>query len=385
MPENFEHASPRPLINPALRQSAQRLGAWMAMALPLWADRAQLSDGSWVEHLQLDGTPDYDAERRWRVIGRQAVAYAQATLAGWHDGTQTARRSFDVYWSQGWTGTHMVHRIAGDGTVSDGRHDLYDHAFALLACARMLQLTGDAVYRDRARDVTDYLARHAHPSGGWHEGAIKPSPRRQNPHMHLLEASLALYEATGSVDDLSIADAVITLFDDHFHQEGLIREFFTHDWSADPALGDQVEPGHAVEWVWLLRRYEMATGRDRSAARVQLYDRAFRQRLGRLYDAERRDGTIDRQTTRLWVQTEAVKAHLAMADTGHPGADGMAAASIDALFGSFLRQDGLWNDQLNACDAVISQTIPVSTLYHIVGMAVEADRLSEPMAGAIGF
>lgn len=379
MPENFRHSTPVPeivpSIDPALRRSAARLRECMAMALPIWAARAQRPDGSWVEHLTLDGTPDLGAERRWRVIGRQAVAYAQGTLAGWHDGTDTARRSFDAYWSQGWTGTHMVHRIGADGTVTDGRHDLYDHAFALLACARMLQVTGNADYHRKAQAVTAYLDRHRHPAGGWYEGTVKPTPRRQNPHMHLLEASLALFEATGDGADLSIAHAVIALFDTHFLKDGLIGEFFGDDWSPDPACGDHVEPGHAVEWVWLLRRYEAATGTDRRCARLSLYDRAFRQRLGRLYDAEQRDGTIDRQTTRLWVQTEAVKAHLAMADAGWAGAAGMAAASIDAMFGTFLRGDGLWNDQLNACDAVLSDTIPVSTLYHIVGMAAEADRL----------
>ena len=46
------------------------------------------------------------------------------------------------------------------------------------------------------------------------------------------------------------------------------------------------------------------------------------------------------------VQTEAFKAHLAMAESGAPGA------------------------------AEIATTIPVSTMHHIVGMVVEVERVS---------
>lgn len=377
MVETLEHLSAEPRAHPSLRQSALRLREWLAMALPLWADRAQRPNGSWVEHLSLNGAPDFSAERRWRVMARQSVSYAQGSLVGLYEGADVAMRSFDAYWSQGWTGDHMVHRIAPDGTVTDGRDDLYDHAFALLACARMLQLTGDAHYHDKAKAVLAYLERQADAAGGWREGSVKPLPRRQNPHMHLLEASMALFEATDDPDDLSIAHEVMALFETHFLRAGTIGEFFDADWSLNAEQGDHIEPGHAAEWIWLIRRYEMATGRDFSAARQALYDRTFRQRLARLYDCETRGGDIIRQTTRCWVQTEAVKAHLAMAETGHPGAAGMAAATLDAMFGTFLRPDGLWNDQLNACDAVVSDTIPVSTLYHIVGMGVEADRVVE--------
>lgn len=52
----------------ALQQASARLRDWCAMrALPYWAEHAQKIDESWVEHLYLDGLPDLNAERRWRV------------------------------------------------------------------------------------------------------------------------------------------------------------------------------------------------------------------------------------------------------------------------------------------------------------------------------
>lgn len=356
----------------------QSLKAWVTdTALPVWAERAQRPGGDWVEHLHLDGTPDENAERRWRVLARQAVAYAHAAHLGWYpDGEQIAKRTFEAYWQQGWTGTHMVHRILPDGTISDPRPDLYDHAFGLLACARMIQLTGDALYRDRADQILGWIESQRHSEGGWAEGEVKPAPRRQNPHMHLLEASLALHEATGRSEVLAIAREVIGLFEHHFLRGDVIGEFFLEDWTPHPDCGDVVEPGHAVEWIWLLTQYDQVAGTDHSDACQTLYDRAFRQRLVDLYDEEDLSGEIVRQTTRTWVMTETVKAHLSMAERGRPGARDMALATIEAMMGPVLRPDGLWVDQRNACGSPVAKTIPVSTLYHIVGMAIEADRVA---------
>ena len=354
----------------ALAHQAARLRDWVSACLPVWAERARLPDGSWVEHLHLNGTPDVAAERRWRVMARQATAYAQATQAGWFDGDAIARETFDVLWDQGFTGTHIVHRILPDGTVSDARDDLYDHAFALLACARLFGLTAQPDYLRKADRVLCYVESQQHPAGGFSEGSISPLPRRQNPHMHLLEASLALFEASGDAAHLALAREVMALFEAHVLDTDIVREFFTQDWGLDPKRGDVVEPGHAVEWVWLLDQYDRATGADNGDARRALYTRALHQRPLFLFDEERADGETVRETSRLWVQTETLKAHLAMGERDR------AAALIDAMLGTSLRPDGTWWDQLNRCGANVATTIPVSTLYHIVLAAVEAERVA---------
>ena len=360
----------------ALPQAAMRLREWTVDSLRLWAERARLPDGSWVEHLHPDGTPDLRAERRWRVMARQAVAYAQATQAGWLDGHDVAESSFAVFWDQGFTGTHVVHRILPNGVVSDDRDDLYDHAFALLACARMFSLTGEVGFLRKAERVLRYVESQQHPAGGFKEGSVRASPRRQNPHMHLLEASLALFGATGDAAHLALAREVVELFERHFLDVDVVREFFTEDWALDPERGDVVEPGHAVEWVWLLGQFDAATGEAHGDAARALYRRALHQRPVFLFDEERANGETVRETSRLWVQTETVKAHLAMAERGEPDARARAALTIDAMLGASLRPDGTWWDQLNRCGANVARTIPTSTMYHIVLMAVEAERVA---------
>src|SRR3546814_13925869 len=64
-------------------------------------------------------------------------------------------------------------------------------------------------------------------------------------HMHLLEACLALHEATKETAYLDRAGLLLDLFRDRFLVTGSLREFFTDD--LRPAPGDAgriVEPGH---------------------------------------------------------------------------------------------------------------------------------------------
>ena len=358
----------------ALQTSAARLKRWVIdKALPVWAERAQLADGSWVEHLTLEGEPDLSAERRWRVLARQVYVYAKATQLGWTDGREISVRTYTRMREVGY-----VHRVGMDGVVNNPMRDFYDHAFYLLAASSLYALTKQSGYLAESEIILSWLDSDlSHPSGGWTESdqAELSDTRRQNPHMHLLEASLFLHSVTGEDRHLSYARQVFDLFERHFFDAGTISEFFDADWSlASGDHGQTTEPGHAVEWVWLLGQYAKATGTDVSAYQSALYHRALRHRDIFLNDEEDKSGHIRRETKRLWVQTEVIKAHLAMAETGTPGSRDMAAATIDALFPTYLTAEGLWHDQVNACRANVATTIPVSTFYHILCMASEAAR-----------
>ena len=80
----------------ALQTSSVRLRHWCATkALPIWAARAQKNDKSWVEQLNIDGSPDQKAERRWRVLARQVYVYAKASSLGWFDGQAIAVSTYE--------------------------------------------------------------------------------------------------------------------------------------------------------------------------------------------------------------------------------------------------------------------------------------------------
>lgn len=360
----------------ALSQSALRLRQWcIEKALPLWAERAQRVDGSWVEHLHLDGTADELAERRWRVLARQVYVYAKASSLGWFDGQDIAVNTYETMKAAGY-----VHRVSADGIVANQMRDLYDHAFYVLAASSLYGLTEERKYLDDAESLLNWItASLSHPEGGWQESdqVDKAAARRQNPHMHLLEASLFLHSITQNGKHLKFAQDVFKLFEAHFFDKGRISEFFEADWTVLPgSKGQTAEPGHAVEWIWLLGQYRKATQQDVRHYQNALYKTALRGRGWFLNDEEDKSGTIRRETKRLWVQTEVIKAHLTMAERGTHGSRDMAAATIDALFPTFLTPEGVWHDQINTCGMNSAKTIPVSTFYHILCMAAESERIA---------
>lgn len=360
----------------ALKHSANRIRRWVIdQALPLWAERAQHESGRWVEHLHLDGTADLSAELRWRVLARQIYVYAEATRWNWYEGTKIARQTYEHMRKTGY-----VQRVDASGKPTERRRDLYDHAFFLLASTSLYRLTKDPQYLKAVDEICTALdTEFAHPDGGWNETPRGALPRRQNPHMHLLEAFLYLYNETRDAKHLAYAEHIIELFKAHFFdsKNHIIREYFNDDWSyVSGDKGTTAEPGHAMEWIWLLFRYEFSSGRDTKYWRDTLYANALKNRGFFLNDEENVKGDIRRETRRLWVQTEVIKAHLTMAENNIAGSADMASAFIDGLFETYLKANGTWCDQTNACGGEIAKTIPVSTFYHIACMAFEAERVS---------
>ena len=371
--------SVKPYHQSPLGCSAQRLKSWtIDKALPIWAARGQFADGSWAEHLWLSGQVDDQAQRRWRVLARQIYVYAQAAQTGWYDGLKIAQSTHKAMMQLGY-----IHRAAINGQVMDTKRDLYDHAFYLLAHTSLYKLTGQDQYLQQAEAILTFLDQDmAHKNGGWAEYACAAPDalRRQNPHMHIFEASLYLYGATRDQNHLGYAHKIYDLFTAHFfnRKTATIREFFTKDWRALGApLGTSAEPGHAAEWVWLLWQYQKASGVNTNDYSTALYNGLHKNTAYFLNDEEDETGMTRRETKRLWVQTELIKAHLAQAERGVIGCADMAAALMDGLFGLYLTPDGLWHDQINACGINVAKTIPASTFYHILCMAVEAERVAK--------
>lgn len=220
-------------------------------------------------------------------------------------------------------------------------------------------------------------------------GQEAPLPRRQNPHMHLLEAFLALHEVTGEPEWLVRAEAIVGLFTRSFYdaETGQLTEFFDRDWRESARDGVRLrEPGHHFEWVWLLHRYGRFAGEDWVHPVMQrLFDWAWQRGIDRreggifaAYDAVDPNGQVlAAGSKRLWPQTEALKACLALAEAGgHPPAEEGAAAILESLFANFVSRDhALWHDQFSGAGAMIAPAIPASSLYHLYLAITEVIRL----------
>lgn len=369
-----------------LQAAARRLESWIQQeALPLWLERGLVANlGANYERLTPAGVPDLTASTRVRVQARQAFFFAAAYTRGWCPAGANTAKALLAFVQQ-----HAAHPSAGAGythlmnpefVVVDTKQDLYDHAFFLLANAWCYRALNDRAYLAEADKLIAHLdACFGSSVGGWIEGDYAYACRRQNPHMHLFEAFLALYDASGDAKYLARVGEIFALFQSHFFdaEQAVLFEFFDDHWQRLPgAKGDTVEPGHMMEWVWLLDWYSRRSGRP-----VARYTRALYQRglaigmapSGLLYDAVAPDGRIIDPNKRCWGITELIKASLVQIRAGHPDAEAIAIKAVDDLFNFYLcaPTPGSYVDQRGANDEVVVDTAPASTLYHLIVAAME--------------
>lgn len=369
------------------------MDAWLReQALPLWATSGfDAEAGRFEEGLSFEGKRLPEVPIRLLVQARQIFVFALAHRRHRYPGADAlVERAFkslqsDYFRPDGRDG--WAFSIARDGSVVDSTRDLYAHAFVLLAVASYVRTTGKREGLALAHETLTFLDRDmAAPQGGGYLESVpvREGPRRQNPHMHLFEAMLALWECSGDRQFLDRAVKLVDLFADRFFQgeQGVLAEYFDAAMAPAAGSGAIVEPGHHFEWCWLLRRHEGATGDDRIAAIVdRLYAHANRNGFdteGLIVDEVRPDGTIVKASRRLWPMTEAIKCNLAEAARGRSGSLENACALTALLYEQFLSgaPRGGWIDRLGEDGARLGDFMPASSLYHLVGAVDELSGAS---------
>jgi len=362
------------------------------VVLPLCRDRFfDAAHGGFHERLDLARDPLPVGHKRLLVQCRQLYVLSHAAVLGDASGHAAAeagyaflRRHYHDRRQGGW-----FFKVSPEGKPLDTSKDLYGHAFVLFALAWLHRAFGapDAIML--ARDTMDVLQRRlAAPSGGfWEQASEDWQPetgyRRQNPHMHLLEATLALFEATGEASWLEAAAALVALFRERFYDAATatLGEHFARDWSPDPHRGNAVEPGHHFEWVWLLHAWRRLSGRaEADEPAEQLFQTALRHGFdpatGGIPDEIARDGSVLQGTRRIWPVTEAIKAHAARVEAGHAEDAAGADRLIGHLFRDFLRPaESRWIERLARDGAPLQTDLPGSTPYHLFQAAAEAARV----------
>ncbi|MDA0786655.1 MAG: AGE family epimerase/isomerase [Proteobacteria bacterium] len=396
-----------------MRIDAAHIQEWLTrQALPLWSHAGyDAAAGGFVECLTLDGRPLLDRAKRMRVQARQIYVYSHAHLLGWTPpaggpgALEAARGGFEFLTRHYWRddGGGFVYSVTRDGAPGDTRVEAYEQAFALFAFAWYHRASGDAdamIWAERTLAFLDEkLADPAH--GGYFENLPHDLPRRQNPHMHLLEALLAWHVTSGDPAYLDRARVIVDLFRRKFFdtETGTLGEFFEADWAPAPGTAGQiVEPGHHFEWVWLLRRFAEASGEDTGRQADALYQFAMTHgsdhepgpARGLGFDSVLRSGADPRlghgtsldDNKRLWVQTEAIKAQTARLESGP---DAAASAHLELLleqlFGLYLAVGhGNWQDHLDAGGGAIAETAPASSFYHLFLCLTEVLRVRDRRA-----
>jgi len=348
-----------------LDDAKTKVSTWLLdHALPLWAERGVDANGRFYEQLDFGARPVTGLRRRTRVQARQIYVFCEAVRLGWDAGRAVAQTALDRMIATCRRDDGLWVAATDDaGDVLDHTPDLYDLAFVIFALAAAHRTLGDDRARPLALETLAAIDRlMAAPHGGWVEAVPARLPRRQNPHMHLLEAMLAWQAIAPHPAFEAAARTALDLCRRRFLIDGAIHEYFTADWTPDPTTGHIVEPGHFEEWAWLLRQAQMA-GFETVDAAESLHRRAVAQGL--------KDGAMIREMDvagapldagrRLWAQTEAIRTALMFGDPG-------AGDLIERLFATHLATTipGLWIDSYDATGASQDRTAPASSLYHLM-------------------
>ena len=339
---------------------------------PLWLEKGvDWPRGGFHESLELDGprcTADF---RRLRVAARQVYVFAEAHAAGLPRAAEAVELGVDFLRRRARQADGGYARLFDlNGSVRDDHRDLYDHAFVLLALASAARVLPPEPLRREALALLALLdARFRHPLGGYVEGLPPSLPRRQNPHMHLLEACLAAWEAFGEPPFRERAREMAGLFAARFFHPatGTLPEYYDEAWVPLQDGGRHaVEPGHHCEWVWLLQWGGRALGGPGGAAIPGLLGFVDRHgvnpALGTLRDELWSDGAVKEPGSRLWPQTERLKSEALRPDATEAG----LARALSALWRHFGgAPPGLWFERLDPEGRPLPGPAPASSLYHL--------------------
>ncbi|WBQ10575.1 AGE family epimerase/isomerase [Hyphomonadaceae bacterium ML37] len=363
-----------PNLNPAL---ADRARAWVYdRMLPAWAASGwDPVHGGFVETLTRKGAPNLAQPRRGRVAPRQVFAFATALMHGWDKDGAASRlvdQGLDFLDGRarapdgGW-----AHVLDGSGAVTDARRDLYDHAFVALGAARAFQATGDERAERMAREafaVIDATQRNGGP--GWASPETTPGLKQSNPHMHMLEASLVWFEASGDPDARARIETLAWLFEAYLFDpmSGAVGEDYHPDWTpVGDAASARIEPGHCYEWAWLLSEAQRLTGRDTaswSRRLIQFADTHGRGRDGFSLDAVTADGAPIAATCRAWPQLERIRARLRFPETAAPGE---AQRELAVFMDAYIDETSLaWCDRRQTDGCAPMDYLPASMPYHFM-------------------
>ncbi len=216
----------------------------------------------------------------------------------------------------------FVYKVSRDGRrVVDARKQLFAESYAIYALATYgrvfhdAEATGLALARFASIDASVHDA----VNGGYDQrrdpgtltaGAAKDA----NTHLHLLEAFIALYEATGDTLVAARLNELIDLFATRLRQPGgYVHGELTLDWT--PFGAPRVSYGHDLETAWLLLEAARVVGRSADpsitaaalAIATHSADRGFDAQNGGYFEAGTPGGAPDDLDKVWWVQFEATE------------------------------------------------------------------------------
>ncbi|MBX2884356.1 MAG: AGE family epimerase/isomerase [Granulosicoccus sp.] len=305
------------------------LNAHVQFILKFYEPNVRAADGGFHQCFMDDGSV-YDKNLRHLVSSTRFVYnYANAYR-------HTQQSHYAQWASDGLDYLKRVHRqsaghyawVINNGQVADGRAMAYGHAFVMLAAASCIQhdIT-DA--NAMLRETWDFMEQYFWDEQGGAYADERDSSlhtldpyRGQNANMHMCEALLAAYQASGQTDYLDRACQLAHrfAFDLAMANDGLIWEHYDSEWQSDMQYNidkpDDLfkpwgfQPGHQVEWTKLLLQInDCRPDPDYLKRARELFDTALRRgwddEFGGLVYGFAPDGSFCDSHKYFWVHAEA--------------------------------------------------------------------------------
>ena len=380
-----------------LRELTGEAHRWLRQqAWPRWLEHGiDRNAGGFHEHLSLDQCACAADYRRLRVVTRQIIAFSAAAAAAVLGAAEAVRMGCQFLRSRAKLPEGgYAWRFNLLGLPVNFTRDLYDHAFVLLAWSNAAPWLPPGEALAEALEVDHFLQTQLrHPAGGYAESLPGSEPRRQNPHMHLLEAYLHAAEHLGDPRFCDRAEELVELFLGRLFQprEGALPEFFDDDLAPLRAGGRfMAEPGHHAEWIWLLTWYRGLAARfdltvpDLLDDVINALTKFLRQEAcytpnGALVDEVWSNGSLRQGTARLWPQTERLKSAVLS-----PDAKPLELITALAVVKTFIAgaPSGLWHERWTPDHGFLAVPAAASSLYHLTGGILLADRAMAPNVGS---
>ena len=377
-----------------LSDIARSLRRWMWEASwPLWSGQGRHTSARFFEALEFDGRPRLSAKSRVRTQARQVFSFALASELGWKDGEDIVALGLPQLLDAGLNDAGVAGRLIDieSGVMLDDTADLYDTAFCLLAIAQGRAIVG-ADLADRMADALLASIDTALSYGdgnGYRETLPAADDRLQNPHMHFFESLLLYYDKSRRQEVRDRAEDVYryvasTFFDPDV---AVVRE------SVGPQeTSSGYDPGHSMEWVWLLGYRARLDGYELPDFAYELYGRAcaaYREHGTTCLYLDDENQLVD-GSARLWSQTETLKAHLCIAELGDRAAAEVAVSSatqcarniVDTWLQSEAR--GGWLDHFDTDRRLLAESMPASTGYHLYLAIAELLRVADVLGRRLG-
>lgn len=278
--------------------------------LPFWMNRAfDLGNGSFYGQILNDetitpGSPK-GAVLNARILWTFSAAYNETGRAVY---LEYARKAFSyfsvnfideqyggVYWS-----------ISADGSMRNGRKQVYAQAFAIYAFAEYYVASGDQDSILFASDLLGFIEKHAFDSefNGYIEALSrewKPledlrlsekdanEPKSMNTHLHILEAYTRLFEVWKDDELASRLHNLVKIHTDHIlsADNGHFNLFFGMNWEP---RSEHYSFGHDIEGAWLITEAAHVLGLKSLTKEIELL--AVRMAETTLLEGIATDGSI---------------------------------------------------------------------------------------------